>query len=129
MAILTTITDSTGSFQLPYTSPPISMEKVDSFTDVVTLGNDMYTDFVNQKRGWKYQLATLTKAQYSSLKGFYDRQYTLYQYPMLTISEYPVTLVTVRMYLNTQEVYNNCGDVEDVEISFRETSPLDDGGS
>ncbi len=129
MAITTTITDSTGSFVLPYASPPISMEKVDSFTDIVTLGNDMYTDFVNQKRGWKYQLATLTKAQYSSLKGFYDRQYTLYQYPMLTISEYPVTLVTVRMYLNTQEVYNNCGDVEDVEISFRETSPLDDGGS
>ncbi len=129
MAITTTITDSTGSYALPTINAPLSIEKLDAATDVVTLSNEMYTDFTVQKRGWVYPYSTLTEDEYNTIKGYYDRQFTLFQYPRITTPHYDVSDVPVRMYLNTQDVYNNCGSVENVEIRFRETSQLDAGSS
>lgn len=118
------LTDSTGSLTLPVLGIPLSIDTLENATDVVTLDYNMYTDFINSKRQWSNTWESLSEAQYEALKGYYDRQFTLFEYPELTIDHFSVADVPVRMYLNTREVWNYCGDVQNVQVIFRESTQL-----
>lgn len=109
------------------TMPPIERDLVDtpieSAVDVETPSGDIYTDFVAQKRMWTFNYASLTKAQYDALRAIYDSQFTLFQYPVLSIPFYSVVDQPVRMYINEKHIWDNCGSVAGVQIRLRETSP------
>lgn len=111
--------------------PPIEQDfistPIENAVDVVTLDGSMYTDFTSQDRQWTFNYEVLTQAQYDELRAKYDAQFTDYQYPLLSIPFYSVEDQPARMYINEKNIWNNCGDVQNVQITFRETSQLPEG--
>lgn len=121
------LTDATGQSTLPAIEVPLSVSTFEGAADVQTLSFDIYTDYVTQKRTWTQTYAFLTKEEYQLLKGYYDRQFTNYTYPQLTIDgsvNNDVTNVVVRMSLTQQNIIDNCETVSDITVSFRETRQL-----
>jgi len=118
------LTDATGTSTLQMLEVPLSIKTIEGATDVQTLDYNVYTDFLTQKRVWSHTWAYMDESDYNILKGYYDRQFTLFEYPELSIDYYNVANVPVRMTLNQQEVVNYCGRVQNVEVTFRETKQL-----
>ena len=118
------LTDATGTSTLQMLEVPLTINTIEGATDVQTLDYNVYTDFLTQKRVWSHTWAYMDESDYNILKGYYDRQFTLLEYPELSIDYYNVANVPVRMTLNQQEVVNYCGRVQNVEVTFRETKQL-----
>jgi len=118
------LTDATGTSTLQMLEVPLTINTIEGATDVQTLDYNVYTDFLTQKRVWSHTWAYMDEDDYNILKGYYDRQFTLFEYPELSIDYYNVANVPVRMTLNQQEVVNYCGRVQNVEVTFRETKQL-----
>lgn len=118
------LTDDTGTLVLPILEVPLSEETLESAVDVQTLDFNVYTDFVTTKRRWEHAWAYLSQADYDALRGYYDRQFTLFEYPTLSIDYYEVDAVPVRLYLNTKEVIDYCGTIQGVRLTMRETAQL-----
>lgn len=115
------ITDSTDSDTLPALEIPLVLTTIEGATDVQTLDFNIYTDFITTKRLASHTWAYLSEAEYNTLKGYYDRQFTLFEYPTITITELGITNMVVRMTLNPQSIIDHCGTVEGVTVSFRES--------
>lgn len=124
-----TLTDDTTSATLPILNVPLVQTVLEGAVDVQTLDMNIFTDFVAQKRLWTHTWSYMDEADFEILKGFFDRQFTLYKYPTITIAGLDVTDVAVRMSISPRQIIDNCGTVEDVEVNFRETSQLVDSGS
>lgn len=118
------ITDSTGTYTLPALEVPFTETPLESATDVTTLDFNVYTDFAAQKRQWSQAWAYLTQAQYAFIMGFYNRQFTNFRYPTITIPALGITNVAVRMSTNQRDIIDNCGTVASFAVSFRETVQL-----
>lgn len=109
--------------------PPLEVEFVNNnlanAVDVVTLDNSMYTDFVNNTYNtWSLQYDSLTEAEYDAIKADYDAQFIDYQYPTLSIPYYSVSDIPTRMTINEKSIWKHCGDVKNIQITFRETGQL-----
>lgn len=118
------LTDSTTSLTLPILEVPLTEIPIEKSTDVENLLGDVKTYFVTQKRQWVHKWSYLSQADYDALRAFYDRQLTLFEYPLLTIDYYSIIDVPVRMTINQKDIYNNCGGVQNIEVTFRETAQL-----
>lgn len=116
-----TISDSVDTMTITSPRPPLIEADIEGTADVVTLDLNVYTDFFAKKRLWENTLQYMSEEDFNQLKGFYDRQFTLWEYPLLSIPDLEVTDVVVRMMLSPRRVIDNCGRVENVEMSFRET--------
>lgn len=104
---------------------PITISSETGKSTNTTLNGNVYTDFTYNKKGWKFKIDYMTSDEYVVLKGFYDRQFTLSKYPTATIVlPSGTTTAVVALELNNQEIITNCGIVEDVEITLRETVQL-----
>ena len=127
MAITLTITDPsvTQTYELlmsPVVSSPIITE-----TDVQTVDGNISTYYNSTKQSFLVQLGDMTQAEYSVLKGFIQRQYQNLRYPAITITgaiNLNVNNMIAKMSLNDQSVINNCGTVEGVQLTFRESKQL-----
>lgn len=123
------LSNSNQAFNLPPFEVSLDTETLENAKDIVTLDYNMYTDFINHKREWSMRWDSLTEDEYNVLKSIYDEQFTLFEYPVLSIAYYGIASIPVRMYMNKKAVWNNCGDVENVEITLRESTQLPSGGS
>lgn len=103
---------------------PLTEDTIENATDVQTLDYNIYTDFINQKRQWTHKWAYMSESEYNEIRGFYDRQFTEYKYPLMTVSYYGITDVPVRIKMDAKNTINNCGMIQDVVAVFRETSAL-----
>lgn len=127
MAITLTISDANVTqtydvFAIPIVSDPQHIE-----TDVQTWDGNISTYFRATKQLLTLDLGYMTAAEYSVLKGFIQRQYDMLKYPVITIdgaTNINVTNMTAKMTLNQQNVIDNCGTVEGVQVSFRESKQL-----
>lgn len=124
MAYQISLTDSTGTEAMPDTEVPLTIETLEGAVDVTTLSYNVYTDFIALKRVWSHKWAYMTEDEYNTIRGFYERQFTLFEYPELTIADEGITNVTVRMSLDPKRIIDNCGTVEGVTVSWRETRQL-----
>jgi len=115
------IEDSTGSMTLPPLEVPLSKSPIEGASDVTTLDNNIYTDFINLKSLIAHTWAYMNEADFTNLQGYYERQFTLYQYPSISIAALGITDMTVRMTLTPQQIVDHCGTVEGVTVSFRES--------
>jgi hypothetical protein len=98
-------------------------------TDIQTLDGNLYTDFVSVEHSWTFNYRSLTQDQYNVLRAIYDSQFTLFEYPLLSIPFYSLEDAPVRMYINEKNIWSNCGDVQNVQFIFRITDQLDNGSS
>lgn len=115
------LSDTTATATMPALNVPLTEQDIEGATDVTTLDLNVYTDFFAKKRLWSHQWAIMTETDFNTLKGFYNRQFSLWQYPSLTITEQGISNVIVRMSISPQNIIDHCGTVENVEVTFRET--------
>lgn len=89
--------------------------------DVVPLSGKLYTDFVSVEESFTFNYQSLTQDQYDTLRAIYDSQFTTFEFPVLSIPFYGIENQPVRMYINDKNIWNNCGDVQNVQFIFRLT--------
>lgn len=118
------LTDSVATVTLPILEVPLTEKPIEKSTDVENLLGDVKTYFITQKRQWTHTWSYLSKADYDAVRAFYDRQLTLFEYPLLTINYYSIIDVPVRMSISQKNTINNCGMVQDFQVTFRETAQL-----
>lgn len=122
--IVLILANNAGSLTLELPSPPVTTTTVEGATDVQTLDNNVSTYFTTNKRQWLYQRDSMSESAFNELKAIYDAQWTEFRYPLLSIAHYGISDVPVRMYLESRNAIDNCGTVEDVSVTFRETRQL-----
>jgi hypothetical protein len=123
-AITATLTNDNGSLQLPAIEKQFLHAPLENAVDIQTLDGNIYTDFTSQKASWEFNYDSLTEDEYDAIRAFYDAQFTLLAYPLLSIPFYSLTNRSVRMYINEKDIWNNCGAVQNVKLTFRETDQL-----
>jgi hypothetical protein len=117
------ITDSTGSTTLPPLEVPLVITTIEGAVDVEALDKSIYTDFITQKRQVAHTWAYLSETLFNIMKGYYDRQFeSPYEYPRITITALGISDMPARMSLNPQSIIDQCGTVEAVTVSFRESN-------
>lgn len=122
MAYAIKITDSTATWTMPELEVPLTMDNARKSTDVEVLSNDIYTDVFPYKRTGSHQWAYMSKADYDTLFGFYYRQQQVtYKYPKITITELGITDMIAKIDVGAQNIIDNCGEVQGVTLSFRES--------
>lgn len=114
------LTDSSGTKTLPELEVPLTVTPIEIATDIQVLSGGIYTDFINSLRSWTHTYRYLTKEQYDEIMAYYNRQFTDYIYPRLTIVGENVSNVPVRMTVTPKQIIDNCGTVTDFTVSFRE---------
>lgn len=119
-----TISDSTTTQQLPPTEVPLTVTTLEGSTDVQTLSYNIYTDYVTTKRVVTHTWSYMSQEDFELLKGFYDRQFTIFEYPEITIEGINVNSMTAKMSLEPRNIIDNCGTVQGVTVSWRETRQL-----
>lgn len=126
--ITLTITDTQDSmtfnaFQLqsPVVADPAIIE-----TDVQTLDGNISTYFTAIKKQYEFKPVFMDADSYAQLKGFRDRQYTNYKYPVITITGDGLNAsnITAKMTLSGQQTVDNCGFVDNITVSFRESKQM-----
>lgn len=118
------LTDNSTTQTLPRLAPPFTEATVEGSRDVTTLDMNVSTYFTYNKRQWSHTWSYITEDEFNTIKGFYDRQFTEFAYPLLTVNELDITDVPVRMYLTPKRIIDNCLTVQDVTVTFRETDQL-----
>lgn len=120
------LTDDNGSLTLPTLNVPLVESELEGATDVETLDMNIYTDFFAKKRVWTHTWRYMAEDDFIALKGYYDRQFTLFKYPRISIDQLDVADVPARMTITPKSIIDNCGTVEYVKVTFRESSQLPD---
>ena len=122
MAYEITLTDDSTSWTSPPPQTPLNVQTIESAIDVTTLDLNIYTDLIATKRMWTINWGTMTAADFVDLKAFYDRQFSLYKLPLLTIPDLGLSDVVVRMTISDQSITSDDGLVDGVTITLRETN-------
>lgn len=124
MSLTLTITDDNTSITYAILPSPFHKKREIGKNEVLTASGDVYTDYVYKKFEFEYEWGFFTAEEYAVLEGFFNRQYELNKYPRISIPELRVENMVAKMELSNQSIINNCGMVEKVKVSFRESSQL-----
>lgn len=116
-----TLENSLGSSTFSTLSPPVATSFVEGARDVQTLDNNISTYFTANKREWRHTWSEMTDVELAVLLSYYNQQWIDFEYPLLTIEFLELFDVPVRMYMDTQNLIDNCGTYEGVSVTFRET--------
>lgn len=126
MAIVRLIlSDSTATETIVLPHPPLT--QTDSNLDVKkrTLDNSLHVYIAPNadKRVWTQAWEYLSIAEYNLIRGFRDRQRTLFALPELSITGLPSgDILDVPVFISMEEknIIDNCETVEDVSVVFEE---------
>lgn len=127
MAIELTITDTSVTQTYPLLMSPVVSSPIITETDVQTRDGNISTYYNSTKQSFAVSLGEMSQDEYSVLKGFITRQYQNLKYPAITITgaiNLNVSNMVAKMTLNDQNVVNNCGTVDGVELTFRESKQI-----
>lgn len=125
--ITLTITDAEDSATFATFVAPVVAKPIIAETDVETIDVNISTYFTGSKRTLEFNLGFQSRETYSILEGFRDRQYTLMKYPTITVTgddNINVTNMTAKMTLSPQNIIDNCGNVQDCVVTFRESRQM-----
>lgn len=127
MAIELTITDTSVTQTYPLLMSPVVSSPIITETDVQTRDGNISTYYNSTKQSFTVSLGEMSQDEYSVLKGFITRQYQNLKYPAITITgaiNLDVSNMVAKMTLNAQNVVNNCGTVDGVQLTFRESKQI-----
>ena len=117
----TTPNGSDVTIQLPPFEIPLTKSTIEGAVDVETLDNNVSTYFIRQKQSWNIVFAYLYKSDYEAIRNAYDAQFTSFRYPSLSMPFYNVVDLPVRMTMNDRTTVDNCGTIDNVQITLRES--------
>lgn len=118
------LTDSAGTHELPPLEVPLTRVNNEKMTTVEPLSGNVYDDYIATKRVWAHTWRYLSKDEYDLLDEIYERMKDEWTYPRLTIDGENVTDLVVKFELGAKNIIDDCGEVQDVTVSFRETRQL-----
>lgn len=127
MAIELTITDTSVTQAYPLLMSPVVSSPIITETDVQTRDGNISTYYNSTKQSFTVSLGEMSQDEYSVLKGFITRQYQNLKYPAITITgaiNLNVSNMVAKMTLNDQNVVNNCGTVDGIQLTFRESKQI-----
>lgn len=123
-----TITDAQDSmtFNAYQIQTPLNLSPIIRETDVETLDGNISTYYSTTRRQYEFQPVFMDADSYAQLKGFRDRQYANKKYPQISVvgNGVAVSNLTAKMTLNDQRVTDQCGTVENITVSFRESKQM-----
>lgn len=108
-------------------SSPVILTPIINETDVQSIDGNISTYYGSTKRQYQFKIAWLDAVTYAKILQFRDRQYANMKYPQITIlgaSNINVTDMTAKLTVSEQEVVDNCGTVENVVLTFRESKQM-----
>lgn len=129
MAYKIYLTDSAGTHELPPLEVPLTRVKIEKQTIVEPLSANVYRDFIATKRNYTHTWKYLTKEEYDLLDEIYERMKSEFTYPELTVDGDNISNMIVDYELSPMNIIDDCGNVQDVSVSFRETRQLNGLGS
>ena len=88
-------------------------------TDNVTLDGTLYTDFVNNRRGWQVAWDKLKAADYDVVRGLYNDQYQFEAYHTYELPEYGIT-APMKMNITDRNIRLNGEIIEGFSITLKE---------
>lgn len=88
-------------------------------TDNVTLDGTLYTDFVNNRRGWQVAWDKLKAADYDVVRALYGEQYTYEAYHTYELPEYGIT-APMKMNITDRNIRLNGEIIEGFSITLKE---------
>ena len=118
------LTDSAGTHELPLLEVPLTRVKNEKMVTVDPLSGNVYDDFIATKRVWSHTWAYLTKDEYDLLDEIYERMKSEWKYPQLTIDGESVSNLIVKYTLGPKNIIDDCGNVNNVTVSFQETKQI-----
>jgi len=121
-----TLTDDFGSDIFTGSVIPLSINPVNMDVVVTTLDNNTTRYIFPEKSSWSYPFDFMDEVQWVKLKGYYDRMRTYYRLPYLSIPGESLSEQAVDMVLSGKQIVDNCGTVQDVTVTFRETAQYPD---
>lgn len=121
MAYKISLTDSSGTYELPPLNVPLTREKYEKATVVETLSGNVYTDYIATKRIYTHTWAYMSKDEFDMIDAIYERQKTLFQYPTVDVEGEGISNMTAQFLLDKKNIIDNCGTVQNVSITLRET--------
>lgn len=128
MAYKLYLTDSAGTHELPPLEIPLTRVKYEKKTVVEPLSANVYEDMTATKRIWSHTWKYLTNDEYELLDEILERRKVDWTYPQLTIDADSVgdsvNLLVVQYELGPKNIIDDCGNVQDVTVTFRETRQL-----
>lgn len=124
MAYKIYLTDSAGTHELPPLEVPLTRVKNEKMTTVEPLSGNVYDDYISTKRAWAHTWAYLSKEEYDLLDAIYERMKSEWVYPQLTIDGENVNNLVVKYELGAKNIIDDCGEVQDITVSFRETRQI-----
>jgi len=125
------LSDDVATVTLQALNVPLTEATINNDVKVITLDNNLSVYIVpgSDKRVWSHTWAYMDEDEFNILKGFRDRQRTLFKFPEVTITEQGINNVPVWMELNPKNIIDHCGTVQGVSIELRETIQMPDEGS
>lgn len=124
MSLTLTITDEHDSVTYSLLEVPFTKANETGTSDVTVLSGNVYTDYVYRKFRLDHTWAVMTEDEFLQIEGFFNRQFTLNKYPRVSVPELGIDNVPCRMKLGDRKIITDCGLVEKVKISLRETAQL-----
>lgn len=124
MAYTIFLTDSSGTYELPPLEVPLTRVKIEKMVTVEPLSGNVYDDYIATKRQWVHTWAYLTEEEYDLLDEIYERMKSTFTYPELTIDGENVNDLVVKYELSPKNIIDECGNVQTVTITLRETRQL-----
>lgn len=88
-------------------------------TDNVTLGGNMFTDFINNRRIWLVTWENITAAQFALIHEVYLSQYSDYTYPIMQMDAYDI-YTPVKMEMDDQNIRWNGSIVSNLTVRLIE---------
>ena len=109
---------------------PLQQATIDGKTNIETLNGDVFTYVTyNGKRNITHTWAYMSEEDYLKLVAVERRQYTTFLRPLVTIPRLGIENMPVLMEITTpQKIVDNCGTVQGITISLRETTQNSIGG-
>lgn len=111
-----------GGVVLPFYSELKETTKPNE-TDIVTLGGNLYTDFINNRREWVVSWENLKREDFDIIYALYTRQYQQSSYLMLQIDAYNI-YIPAKINISQKDIKWNGSIYKNFSITLKEQLPF-----
>jgi hypothetical protein len=96
---------------------PFVQQTLENATDIETLDQTNYTDFISHKPKWEINFGRLSEAEFDSLMDIYRNQFVTGTYPQFVLPYYSID-TPVRMYVSDMLPRKDGCDIMDFTITL-----------
>lgn len=100
---------------------PFTISDVEGKSQNTTLDGNVYVDYAYNKKSFSVDLFNLSDTDYATIRGYYDRQFTLNRFPTISIPELSISNMVVFFEISSRNIVSQCLTTDKITLKFRET--------